>query len=93
MKKISEMTMEELQDYAVQLKGENETLTASVAEKDQQIDEVNKLNRQLQSRNNSLFMMVEQQSDADEGVEKEKEKQEEKTESCEDFARRLLGGK
>lgn len=91
MKKISEMTLEELQDYAVQLKGENKTLTDSIAEKDKQIDEVNGYNRQLQARNNSLFMQLEQQNNAGDNEENQEQEQE-KTESCEDFARRLING-
>ena len=91
MKKISEMTLEELQGYALQLEDDKKSLTATIAEKDYQIKEVNEYNRNLQAHNNSLLMRVEQQSDGNESAEKEKEK-ENKTESCEDFAIRLIQG-
>lgn len=90
MKAISEMTIEELQDYAVSLeesnsalKGENEKLTANNTE-------LTDLNKALQKRNNDLFMKVEQSI-----VEKPIDggKEEEKTvESCEDFAKKLILG-
>lgn len=85
--KISEMTLEQLQDYAVQLEEdkkvlqeENQTLTAEKATLDD-------LNKQLQKRNNDLFLKVEQ------NVAPPSEQKEEKpVESCEDFARKLILG-
>ena len=86
--KISEMSLEQLQDYAVQLESENGSLSEELQKKSEELNEANQLNRQLQQRNNALFLQVEQQSI----VEKEKEEQEEQKESCEDFARKLVEG-
>jgi len=86
MKKISEMSLEELQDYAITLEGEKASLIEEKASLNVQIAERDDLNRQLQKRNNELFLRVEQQvpGKAD-PVEDEKE-----IESCEDFARNLI---
>ena len=82
--KISEMSLEQLQDYALSLEGEkkswNEEKTALTA----QLNESNELNRQLQKRNNDLFMKVEQ------GIVEEPAKEKEPAESCEDFAKNLV---
>lgn len=82
MKKISEMTLEELQDYALDLEGKNKTLKEEKDVEVQKVSELTELNKSLQKRNNELFMKVEQQgSNEDPGKKKEDEVQ-----SCEDFA-------
>ena len=85
--KISEMTLEQLQDYALSQEQElasskerESTLTA-------QITELTDLNKALQKRNNDLFIKVEQGTNPD--IEQQKEKP---IESCEDFARKLILG-
>ena len=84
--KISEMKLEELQDYALKLQEENGALKESEKEKNAKIEEITELNKSLQKRNNDLFMKVEQ------GIPEsgEKEKEEKETTSCEDFARNLI---
>lgn len=92
MKKISEMTFEELQDYALsqdskikQLEQDNEKATKENAE-------LTELNKSLQKRNNDLFMKVEQQATGGSNDPEEKEEKAEEIQSCEDFARNLLEG-
>lgn len=87
MKKISEMSLEELQDYALDLEGKQ---TAAAAEKDEltgKINELTTLNQALQTRNNALLMKVEQQHTGADPTPAP-----EKIESCEDLARRLVIG-
>lgn len=84
---ISEMTLEQLQDFALQqqeqistLKGENATLTGKIGE-------LAELNTALQKRNNDLFMRVEQQVTPTGDTPAETPTP---TETCEDFARNLI---
>lgn len=87
MKKISEMSLEELQDYALKLQ---EDVAAGQTRENELTEKVNTLtglNQSLQTRNNALLMKVEQQSSGPAEPPKE-----EKIESCEDFARRLVKG-
>jgi len=82
--KISEMTLEELQDYAVQLENDKQGLSDQLASEQAKTSELQTLNTTLQKRNNELFLKVEQQpviQDHD-GTGKD----EEPTLSCEDFA-------
>lgn len=90
--KISEMTLEQLQDYALNLEQDNKNLKESALKKDDEIKELNVFNKTLQKRNNELFMQVEQQGNTpDEG---EKEKPPVPVKTCEEFAREYtLGGK
>lgn len=85
---ISEMTLEQLQDFAIKQQEEINALKANELTKDSKISELTDLNATLQRRNNDLFMKVSQ------GVMPvaEDQKQAEKTESCEDFARNLIIG-
>ena len=85
MKELSEMTKEELQDYAVQLRDEKSALEAEKAELSGKLAETNELNKTLQKRNNDLFMKVEQQG-APQGGKKEED---EDVQTCEDFAKTL----
>ena len=86
---ISEMTLEQLQDYAVKRDEEIASYKDNESKMKTQIEELSELNKALQRRNNDLFLRVEQAPAVDNTP-----KPEIKTESCEDFARRLiLGGK
>ena len=89
--KISEMTEDQVRDYALKLEGEKQAWSDKEKEYIEQINEVNGLNKALQKRNNDLFIQVEQQGATDTGT-PAKEKEEESTETCEDFARRLIEG-
>lgn len=85
MKKISEMSLEELQDYALQLEGEKKGFEDKATQDKTRIDELVDLNTKLQKRNNDLLMKVEQQPTADEG----KPAEPEKVQTCEEFARTI----
>lgn len=89
MKKISEMTEDEVRDYALSLEQEKQSFIDKEKGYTDKIGELTDLNTQLQKRNNDLFMKVEQQYSADT---EDHAPQEEKTETCEDFARRLVQG-
>jgi uncharacterized coiled-coil protein SlyX len=90
-KKISEMTLEELQDYALNQDKTIQGLNGQIADKDKQIADLNTNNQVLIKRNNDLFLKVEQQTT---GENKKEENNEDKPQSCEDFAKNLvLGGK
>lgn len=91
MKKISEMTEDEVRDYALSLEKEKEAFADKEKSYQAREQELTDLNKALQKRNNDLFMRVEQQNSAEDHAH-EKEEKEEKTESCEDFARRLIEG-
>lgn len=90
--KISDMSLEQLQDYALKLEQNNVELKGINESKDNELKELTTLNKTLQKRNNELFMQVEQQ-----GTEPDEPKQEPKQEpvkTCEEFARDyILGGK
>lgn len=90
--KISEMSLEQLQDYALKLEQDNAVLKDDVTNKDNEVKELTGLNKALQKRNNELFMQVEQQ-----GTEPDEQKEEPKAppvKTCEEFARDyVLGGK
>lgn len=61
MKKISEMTLEELQDYALTLEGEKAAGIEREKDLTGKIDELSGLNKTLQKRNNELFRQIEAQ--------------------------------
>lgn len=61
MKKISEMSEDELRDYALQLEGEKTVNEQALADKDNEINDLKGLNLDLQKRNKELFLKVEQQ--------------------------------
>lgn len=88
MKKISEMTLEELQDYALELDEQIKAHEENERKFDEKITELTGLNQTLQRRNNDLLMKVEQQPGADPTPQPEPVK----IESCEDFARRIIKG-
>lgn len=83
---ISEMTLEQLQDYALTLEGEKTTLTDENNALKTKNEELTGYNQALQKRNNELFLKVEQQITG----KKEEKPGEEKAETCEDFARNLI---
>lgn len=86
MKKISEMTLEELRDHALELEGQKTTLTTDLNNANTRINELTELNTKLQKRNNDLFVKIEQQTIPD----PEKPTPEpEKVQTCEEFARTL----
>lgn len=86
MKKISEMTLEELQDYAINLEQQQSALNEQLTEASNKNAELSDLNLQLQRRNNQLFLSVEQ------GIQPKQEANEPPAiESCEEFARKLIG--
>lgn len=92
MKKISEMSLEELQDYALGLEGEKSTLEKEVQSLKGEVEQTNALNKQLQKRNNDLFVKVEQGTPGKTDI-KGKEEEEQQVPSCEEFAKNyILGG-
>ena len=80
MKKISDMTLAELQDYALSLEQDNATLNKTIEDKDTELKELNETNLLLQKRNNELFVKVEQ------GIKDPEPQPEPEVESCEDYA-------
>ena len=87
MKKISEMSLEELQDYALDLETKQAAAETEKTALNGKISELTELNQALQTRNNSLLTKVEQQHNtitppADPAP----------VESCEDFAARIARG-
>ena len=86
MKKISEMTQDELKDYALSLEADLQAEKDANAAKQAELDEANNLNKVLQKRNNDLFLKVEQQATPPEGG---KEAEPEPVQTCEDFAKNL----
>lgn len=84
------MTEDEVRDYALSLQQEKQAFEQKENEYKSEIESLNGLNKALQKRNNDLFMKVEQQGSADDKKDDPAPPKEEKTETCEDFARRLL---
>lgn len=89
MKKISEMTLEELQDYAMQLEEQNTQSQSKIAEIEGNNKNLVELNQALQKRNNDLFLKVEQSKQPEP---EQKQPDPQPVESCEDFAKRLILG-
>jgi len=61
MKKISEMTEDEVRDYALQLESDKAVTDQQLADKDTEIATIKGINLDLQKRNRELFLKVEQQ--------------------------------
>ena len=78
------MTLEQLQDYALELETNATKHSEEMAKKDNEISELNDLNKSLQKRNFELFQKVEQQPTPSTEV-----KDDEPVISCEDLARNL----
>ena len=81
MKKISDMTLTELQDYALQLEQEKAAQAQQLEAKDTENKELTAANLLLQKRNNELFMKVEAGTRNEPTPEPETD-----PESCEEFA-------
>lgn len=88
--KISEMTLEQLQDYALAQDEKIKGLEDTIADKDKSIAEVNDLNKTLQKRNNDLLLKVEQKATTDDG--KKEEPAPVKIKTCEELASELIKG-
>lgn len=86
--KIAEMTLTELQDYALQLEQDVATRDASITQKDEELAELRNTNLLLQERNNKLFVQVEQGIKGQQDTEDDGDE----VESCEEFAIKNLKG-
>ena len=84
MKAISEMTLEELQDYAREQQSKVAALEEEKKNQTTELDDLRATNLMLQNRNNALFKQVEQQHSTP--TPEEQSPAEEPAESCEDFA-------
>lgn len=83
MKDITEMTLEELQDYTLDLTnqiGSKDTEIAQITAKNEELDN---LNKSLQKRNNELFFKLNQQTTPTINSQGDEEPP---TPSCEEFA-------
>lgn len=87
MKKISEMSLEELQDYALDLETKQAAAETEKTTLNGKITELTELNQALQTRNNSLLMKVEQQHTPNTTAAEPAS-----VESCEEFAARIAKG-
>ena len=79
------MSLEELQDYALDLEEKNKALEDEKTVQATKLAEVQDLNTKLQQRNNQLFMQVES------GVTVQQPKEPEPAPTCEEFAKTLKG--
>lgn len=89
MAKISEMSLEELQDYCLTQDNLIQALKDEIAQKDTEMAEMTDLNHALQVRNNQLFRRVEQGVVPDDTNDAGQD--EPPTPSCEEFASNLKG--
>ena len=87
-KKISEMTLEELQDYAIEQENTIKAKDEELANERSSKLELQELNLSLQKRNKELFLKVEQ-SPSLSSFQGQEGPKEEPTQSCEDFAKNL----
>lgn len=87
MKKISEMSLEELQDYALDLETKQAAAETEKTTLSGKITELTELNQALQTRNNALLMKVEQQH-----TDTQTQTDSASVESCEEFAVRIAKG-
>jgi len=85
--KISEMTHEQLQDYALELEQKDQANQETINTLKGEKEELQGLNKELQKRNNDLFMRVEQQGEGNDPEGKADPEQPPK--SCEDTAKDL----
>ena len=83
--KISEMSLEQLQDYALSLEGQVAGLNADLESVKNQNAEFVSANLALQQRNNRLLMQVEQQGTPI-GADPAEPPPADPPQSCEDFA-------
>ena len=82
---INEMTLEQLQDFALEQKTTLNSKDEELKAKDTAIAELQELNKTLQQRNNELFRRVEQQGTP--GHLKDQEGPQNDLQTCEDFAK------
>lgn len=59
------MSLEQLQDYALQLENDKQVNDQALADRDNEIKILKDINLDLQKRNKDLFLKVEQQPQAD----------------------------
>lgn len=85
-KKVSEMTLEELQDYTLALESQKQALADELTTEQAKTLELQELNKALQKRNNDLFMKVEQQPVPQSPA----EQPDEHVQTCEEFAQSNL---
>lgn len=90
MKKISEMTLEELQDYATGLQTDLANKEQELTDERAKTVDLQALNVDLQKRNRDLFLKVEQQSSL---PDRQDDTQSEPTAqpTCEEVAKTLKG--
>lgn len=86
MKKISEMSLDELRDHALLLESEKASLFSDLEAAKTENAEMRETNLLLQKRNNELFMRVEQSATVPVTTSADPEEKEE-SESLEDFAK------
>lgn len=87
-KKISEMSLDELRDHALAQEERLAAATQRESELNDQITELNNVNQALQTRNNTLFMKLEQQTAGTDPAPAEPAK----IESCEDIGAKIARG-
>ena len=87
MKTISEMSLEELRDYALELEDSRGALEIELAERNHDLEDLRATNLMLQEHNNKLLVRVEQ------GRREEPKTEEDETpQTCEDFAAKNMKG-
>lgn len=89
MKAISEMTEDEVRDYALQLVNDIDSKDKELDDLKASNEELTTLNKALQRRNNELFTQVEQTSRGSSLQGTEEPTEEPEVVSCEDFAKNL----
>ena len=88
--KISEMTLEELQDYAVKLEESVKAKDSELEQAKAKTVELQDLNTTLQKRNNELFLKVEQTPAPTENSQNEDSPAPQET--CEELGAKLFNG-
>lgn len=81
---IAEMTLEQLQDYALKLEGEKKTAEEALQAEKEASEALRETNLMLQNRNNELFLRVEQAQRGTAGP--DPKPAEEPVETAEEFA-------
>lgn len=92
MKAISEMTLEELQDYALDLEGKVNQAGEDVEKLNTTINDLHDLNKTLQKRNNELFTKLDQQR-ANPSKDRPGDADEPDIQTCEELAEKLFKNK
>lgn len=89
-KQISEMTLDELRDHALNQAQQLAAATQRESELNTKITELTGLNQALQTRNNNLFVQLEQQTAAP--AEKEKQPDPVHVDTCEEIGAKIARG-